>query len=192
MNHLSDLPTELYPIIIKYATIRCVYHLTQINKRLNQLIGSKINQYIYVTINKNNTLDNIKEGNKLFSEKTRYLHPNHPNLCFSLQNDELIIYKRRVETKLILITMSTGSVFTMYTFESYIDKFIFKFTKSLLSIKNIMIPSSYFNIQNYNCECHTSLGGGQCADCCNNRNSEIKKINRGIISNILNNDKIEN
>lgn len=177
MNYFSDLPTELCAIIIKYGTIRDVYHLTQITKRLNQLIASNINDCIYMTINKNNTLDIISEGKQFL------IADFFGNRSFTLQNEELIVHKLTIPEYIVLVTMQKQLYFNLYVFANFGRIKFMRANGPFTSIKSITFPYRCVNMSNHDCECATS----QCANCINYFNDQIKKKSANIITEILNN-----
>ena len=165
MNCFIDLPTELYKEITKYITIRCVFNLSMLSKYFHNKINKSINEHIYNTINKKS------------------------NDQFILQKNELVLSIEKIElgwrTQLILITICDNFIHQNYIFSGkYIDR---KSAISIASIKDIAIPRKYFDsIQNFDCECHTSLGAGRCSDCNDYRNTVMEQNNKSIIRNILN------
>ena len=196
MDHLTNLPIELYPTIIKYMTIRSVFHVNSVSKHFHNIINPNINKFIYSTVDESNMLDKIKEQDKLF-EKCRSNKPWIPQKTseiFNLQINESIIFRQKIEfansVGLILVAINDSLACTVYEFHPGNFSAIMQLH---IRTKHDHIKNIHFAIQKYKgvdvmrCSCFFSIRS--CTGCaykkitCNEKNQKLKTM---AIRNILN------
>jgi len=131
MDLFSELPIELYGIILSYVHIKDLINLSMSSNHFNNQIGKSLDEYVYGTINKNNTLDNHPQKDNMFVTYFRGKSYGGTkkgiDVGFTLRDEELIIYHSWVNIighgpYLIIITINRHFMYTVYEFYKEVDQ----------------------------------------------------------------------